>query len=515
MSYPKISEISCTPNNRILTYELSHPCQAAELFPMMHESELDELAADIGKHGLREPIKLFSEMILDGRNRLKACELATVEPYYIELPTEINPYDYVWSENAERRHLKEGMRGAIFVNYAKASDAWQQERQRIIEEANRQRSQAVQERPRTSAGTFETSDHANHSESEVEPEYSSISTSSEPVSSGASINAPLDTKQKSSKKSKPSKQKNPNRKTSAKKAKVAGCSPKTIERAEQLAANRPDLHARVCSGELSLNAAVRQMQRETPKAAIASTEPRPSSLRLYVALAQALPLPNACVDIIITSPPYNIGPKGGKPEQRDSGQSVNGGRAWAGIEEEKRLPEAKYQGWQLDVLKELFRVAKPGASLFYNHKVRQQKGVMIHPMEWLLEVEGWTLRQEIIWDRGSTHNHEKTLFWPHDERIYWLTNGKPRIPKEGIGKPTVWSFHGPVSDTWHVSTFPEELPKRCLAAIGAQGKIVLDPFGGSMTVCKVALEMGAAQTIGCDKNSTHIHRAIVEHGWKE
>jgi hypothetical protein len=46
-----------------------HP--AAELFPLMAEAELDELAADIAKNGLRSPIVLWAadngECVLDGR----------------------------------------------------------------------------------------------------------------------------------------------------------------------------------------------------------------------------------------------------------------------------------------------------------------------------------------------------------------------------------------------------------------------------------------------------------------
>ena len=60
-----------------------HP--AALAFPMMPEKELRELAEDIKTHGLLEPIGLLDGKILDGRNRLKACELAEVEPRFTEV----------------------------------------------------------------------------------------------------------------------------------------------------------------------------------------------------------------------------------------------------------------------------------------------------------------------------------------------------------------------------------------------------------------------------------------------
>ena len=61
---------------------------AAECFRMMDDEELAALAADIAENGLRDPIIIgrvngaASDAIVDGRNRLKACELANVEPRF-------------------------------------------------------------------------------------------------------------------------------------------------------------------------------------------------------------------------------------------------------------------------------------------------------------------------------------------------------------------------------------------------------------------------------------------------
>lgn len=59
-----------------------HP--AAELFPMIKDAELGLLVEDIVEHGLREPILVYQGLILDGRNRLRACEIAGVEPRFVE-----------------------------------------------------------------------------------------------------------------------------------------------------------------------------------------------------------------------------------------------------------------------------------------------------------------------------------------------------------------------------------------------------------------------------------------------
>ncbi len=50
----------------------AHP--AAEMFPMMVGGDLAALIADIRDHGQREPIIVHEGLILDGRNRLHACQ---------------------------------------------------------------------------------------------------------------------------------------------------------------------------------------------------------------------------------------------------------------------------------------------------------------------------------------------------------------------------------------------------------------------------------------------------------
>ncbi len=235
--------------------------------------------------------------------------------------------------------------------------------------------------------------------------------------------------------------------------------------------------------------------------------------RLICAKAEALPFPEPCVDLIITSPPYNLGREkwdmGGNTSMSGRGSSVRP----AGIGYEDAMPEDQYQAWQLAVLQECYRVATPGASMFYNHKIRQANNRGIFPTRWLDTQENpWTIRQEIIWDRGSTHNHNTGLFWPHNERIYWLTKGRPLLPDHSIGMSDVWAFHGPVAHTWHPAPFSIELPKHCLQALGRPGMTVFDPFGGSMTTCLVAYQLGY-KSIGVDSNVAYIHTAREHQGW--
>lgn len=87
-----------------------HPL--ADLFPLIEGEELRELAHSIHEHGLREPIVLFEDKILDGRNRFRACEIAKVAPVTV-------PFDgtdalaFVIDKNIHRRHLNESQRALI------------------------------------------------------------------------------------------------------------------------------------------------------------------------------------------------------------------------------------------------------------------------------------------------------------------------------------------------------------------------------------------------------------------
>jgi ParB-like chromosome segregation protein Spo0J len=90
----------------------AHP--VADLFPMLSDDELKDLAEDIKIRGLLHPIVVYDEQILDGRNRYAACELAGVTPTF-------TPYEdddhvgFVVAENMARRHMTKGQRAMIIA----------------------------------------------------------------------------------------------------------------------------------------------------------------------------------------------------------------------------------------------------------------------------------------------------------------------------------------------------------------------------------------------------------------
>jgi len=91
-----------------------HPI--ANIFPMLGETEAQELVGDIKAHGQRNPIWEFEKKILDGRNRWNACRSAGVEPEFREFTgTHKEALAFVWSENVQRRHLESGQLACAVV----------------------------------------------------------------------------------------------------------------------------------------------------------------------------------------------------------------------------------------------------------------------------------------------------------------------------------------------------------------------------------------------------------------
>lgn len=112
-----------------MTYPV-HP--AAELFPMMGAEALQALADDIREHGQREPVILYHDAVLDGRNRLLACEMAGVEPRFVtRTDAEVgDPVKFVLSLNEKRRHMSPAQLMTLAVDVNAVNEVLAAERHR-------------------------------------------------------------------------------------------------------------------------------------------------------------------------------------------------------------------------------------------------------------------------------------------------------------------------------------------------------------------------------------------------
>jgi ParB-like chromosome segregation protein Spo0J len=111
-----------SPSTPVLVASLvAHPL--AETFPMIGDVELKDLAEDIRKNGLREPIVIFESKILDGRNRVEAGKLIDFQftlANFRELSAGTDPQAYVISANIHRRHLTTEQKREVIGKLLKA-----------------------------------------------------------------------------------------------------------------------------------------------------------------------------------------------------------------------------------------------------------------------------------------------------------------------------------------------------------------------------------------------------------
>lgn len=95
----------------------------ADMFPLLVGQPYAALCMDIEEHGLRDPLVVTSDgTLVDGRNRWSACEDAGVEPRFERLPegtSEVEILDLIMSKNIHRRQLDTTDRALLGVEYKK------------------------------------------------------------------------------------------------------------------------------------------------------------------------------------------------------------------------------------------------------------------------------------------------------------------------------------------------------------------------------------------------------------
>lgn len=475
-----------------------HP--ACLLFPPLGEAELHALAADIRERGLLHPITTHENLILDGRNRLKACEMAGVKPRFEKWSGTGSPLEWAISANLHRRHLTASQKAVLALEMLPLLEQEAKERQRLSKGRGKK---VAKELATSTAGRGKSSQVA---------------------------------------------------------AKLTGTNSAYVEQVKGISRKAPELVEQVKAGNLTVTEASRLskldsfqiekffeakgqhpgerftklIRRVLPKKApTAGADEGFFTNWTEVWCGDSLELMRSkiadeYVNVICTSPPFNHGVKYGNHNDN--------------------LDQATFDAWMDEVFKEFLRVLAPDGSLFLivGHSPR-------HP--WTannmanIASKYFTLQNQIIWVKsismnGVSHGHftpipgERYLNRNWDFVYHFSKIGKAMLDRKAIGVPyvdqnnSVRSGDGDdvrcAGDVWfipfatihdgderanHPATFPPELAERCLKLAGCtEDSIVLDPFCG-VNGLKAANKLGI-NAIGIDLDQKYCEAAASATGTK-
>ena len=162
-------------------------------------------------------------------------------------------------------------------------------------------------------------------------------------------------------------------------------------------------------------------------------------------------MPVGSVDLIVTSPPYNIKNSTGNGLRNGSGGKWPQARLIEGYEaHDDAMPHEEYVAWQRDCLTAMMRVLREDGAIFYNHKWRIQRGLLQHRSDIL---DDFPVRQIIIWQRNGGINFNPGYFLPTYEIIYLIAKSDFRLAPKANAQGDVW--HIPQeSNNPHPAPFP-------------------------------------------------------------
>jgi DNA modification methylase len=445
----------------------NHP--AADAFPMMDEGRYAELLADMRQNGQRQPITLCDGMILDGRNRYRACIDLGIEPQLLDYSGD--PWAFAWSLNGARRDLIEVQRALIYRDVCYESMKWHRKKMKIADEGRQKMSAAK-------AGNENASKHkttAVHSEQRLKSD-GGRAVAREAMAADAHV------------------------------------STATMARAEQIA-KRPDLAKKVVAGEMKPAEALREIRsdkrrQELEVAAAKAVEhegDRPKFSILHMDVIDGLESvrdEHGPARLIFTDPPYNIGIDYGDGEKADL------------------LSSQAYMKWVRQWFGLCWDCLTDDGSLW----------VMIgdeYAAEYCTELKatGFTVRSWIKWyetfgvncsnkfNRTSRH-----IFYAVKDEKSFVFNPEPvtrpsdRQTKYGDSRASaggkIWD------DVWQIPRltgtcseripdFPTQLPLALVEPIvlcaSMPGDLVVDPFNGSGTTGVASIKNGR-KYVGIEKS---------------
>tara|TARA_B100001093_G_scaffold502945_1_gene556613 strand:+ start:729 stop:1493 length:765 start_codon:yes stop_codon:yes gene_type:complete len=217
-------------------------------------------------------------------------------------------------------------------------------------------------------------------------------------------------------------------------------------------------------------------------------------------------LKDKSVDLMVTSPPYNI--------------NISYGNKWKngklieskGKKYEDNLKEEQYREMIQNCINETKRVLKDNGQIWFNIKNRYDKGNIVPPF-WILDYfQDMYLKNIIIWNfdwGGSTNKrfcsrYEYVFFFTKKKDDYKFNLDDVKIPALNYRPDRYKSQLKNPSDTWRISLvsgnspertdhpaqYPEELIERIIKTGSDPNDLILDPFMGSGTTAVVAKKLG-------------------------
>ncbi|MCM1286070.1 MAG: site-specific DNA-methyltransferase [Acetobacter sp.] len=217
-------------------------------------------------------------------------------------------------------------------------------------------------------------------------------------------------------------------------------------------------------------------------------------------------LDSKSVDLVVTSPPYNINIQYGNKTKK--GKTIES----KSVKYNDNLEESEYRKLLETVFNECKRVLKDDGSIWVNIKNRTINGDILPPF-WIMDYfKDMHLKNLIVWnfDWGGSTNKR---FAPRYEFIFWFVkdnknykfnlddvkipalNYRPDRYKSQLKNPSdVWRISmvsGNFEErTGHPAQYPEQLVERIILSGSNKGDLILDPFMGSGTTAVVAKKLG-------------------------
>lgn len=219
------------------------------------------------------------------------------------------------------------------------------------------------------------------------------------------------------------------------------------------------------------------------------------------------------VDMVFTSPPYNLGVSagGGFGHYSDEAglRQRGGGGKWTGgalahgyAEHDDAMPPHEYEVWQRKALEAMWETLTPEGAIFYNHKPRVQARELWSPLSLN---PGLPIRQIITWARSGGMNFAPTHYVPTYEWIIVFAQPGWRLKsKAASGVGDVWRIPQE-SNPHHPAPFPLRLPATAIESAGPRS--ILDPFMGSGTTLRAAKDAGIP-AVGIEKSERYCEIAV-------